>query len=222
MNNKEQTRMQRRDRAWHKEVINKALEGILQELHQASVLDRFYLAGGTGLALHLGHRRSQDLDFFNPEKFNEESLLQELQQLREFRLVAKASGTLHAHMQGTKVSFFSYNYPVLYPLEAFLSVKVADPRDIAGMKISAIASRGTKRVFVDLYAVSREYALDQLLEWFKEKFAQANYSTIHVLKSLSYFEEAEKDPMPDMLVPLAWEDVKQFFTRESLRLLEQV
>jgi hypothetical protein len=125
-------------------------------------------------------------------------------------------------MQGTKVSFFSYNYPVLYPLEAFLSVKVADPRDIAGMKISAIASGGTKRDFVDLYAVSREYALDQLLEWFKEKFAQANYSTIHVLKSLSYFEEAEKDPMPDMLVPLAWEDVKQFFTRESLRLLEQV
>ncbi|MBI3693392.1 MAG: hypothetical protein HY238_00930 [Acidobacteria bacterium] len=54
---------------------------------------------------------------------------------------------------------------------------------------------------------------------FRQKFAQANYSMIHVLKSLAYFEEAEKDPMPDMLAAVSWEDVKRFFSREAARLL---
>jgi len=214
--------MQPKDPLWHKEVITEPVEAVLRELQQASLLDPFYLAGGTGLGLHLGHRRSVDLDFFGPPEFAEESLLQQLQQLREFALVAKATGTLHVHLQGTKVSFLGYGFPVLYPFDAFLGVKVADPRDIACMKISAIASRGTKRDFADLYAVSQQYPLAQLLKLFQEKFAQAHYSMIHVLKSLAYFEDAEKDPMPDMLVPLAWEKVRQFFTHEALRGLEQL
>jgi len=98
-------------------------------------------------------------------------------------------------------------------------VKVADPRDIACMKVGAIAGRGTKRDFIDLYAVSKHHELEQLLAWFKAKYAQANYSVVHILKSLTYFDDAEKDPMPDMLVTLTWEQVKQFFSTEIPRLL---
>jgi hypothetical protein len=87
------------------------------------------------------------------------------------------------------------------------------------MKLSAIASRGTKRDFVDLYVLAQQYGLDQLLIWFQKKYVQTNYSMVHVLKSLAYFEEAEQDPMPDMLVPLSWDEVKQFFTHEAARLL---
>jgi hypothetical protein len=87
------------------------------------------------------------------------------------------------------------------------------------MKISAIASRGTKRDFVDLYFLAHEYGLKQLLGWFTRKFSQTNYSMPHILKSLSYFEEAEQDPMPHMLMSLSWEEVKQFFAREAPRLI---
>jgi hypothetical protein len=87
------------------------------------------------------------------------------------------------------------------------------------MKLSAISSRGTKRDFVDLYVLARQYGLDQLLIWFQKKFVQTNYSMVHVLKSMAYFEEAERDPMPDMLASLSWDDVKEFFTREAARLL---
>jgi hypothetical protein len=86
------------------------------------------------------------------------------------------------------------------------------------MKLSAIAGRGTKRDFVDFYVVSKQYGLSQALEWFKQKYDQANYSMVYLLKSLSYFEDAEKDPMPDMLEPLSWEEVKQFFSGEVPRL----
>jgi hypothetical protein len=133
--------------------------------------------------------------------------------------VAREPGTLHAHIGGTKVSFLEYAYPLLFPFAVLQDVKVADPRDIACMKLSAITSRGTRRDFVDLYVVAQLHGLPQILDWFKEKFARAHYSFVHLLKSLTYFEDAEKDPAPDLLVPLSWEEVRQFFSTEVPRLL---
>jgi len=205
--------------AWHRRVIPASTEASLCALRDARLLDRFYLAGGTGLALQFGHRLSLDLDFFAKEQFDEEMLLQRVQALDGFALVAKAPYTLHATVQETKVSFLGYAYPVLFPTNPFLEVAVADPRDIACMKVSAVAGRGTKRDFVDLYLCAKQYGLKEILRLFDQKFAQTHYSRIHILKSLTFFSDAEKDPMPHMLVPLDWDTVKQFFLLESPRLL---
>jgi Nucleotidyl transferase AbiEii toxin, Type IV TA system len=211
--------MESKEYRWHREVLGVQVEGVFQELHLRSALRSLYLAGGTGLALHLGHRRSQDLDFFSQQPVDPDKIVGKIQALAGFSLVAKGAETLHATVQGVKVSFLGYAYPMLFPFESFLEVNVADPRDIACMKISAIAGRGTRRDFVDLYVASQLYGLPQLLAWFKQKFAAANYSLVHVLKSLTYFEEAEKDPMPDVTEPLSWAEVKQFFSSEAPRLL---
>jgi hypothetical protein len=204
---------------WHREVITEAIERTLRDLQGTSVPQNFYLAGGTGLALHVGHRRSIDLDFFSREPFDPEAILGEVEKLEGLQVLAKDLETLHLTLRGTKVGFLGYRYPLLFPCDAFLEVKVADARDIACMKVSAIAGRGTKRDFIDLYAVSQHHELKQVLTWFKAKYAQANYSMVHVLKSLTYFEDAEKDPMPHMLVALTWERVKQFFATEVPPLL---
>jgi len=211
--------MDEKQHVWHPEVVDTRVEHTLAELQRIPILSRFYLAGGTGLALHLGHRRSVDLDFFLRENFDEEAVLQRVQQLDGFALVSKAPGTIYAKIHATKVSFIAYVYPVLFPLTRFLGANVADPRDIGCMKISAIASRGTKRDFIDLYVATQDHGLEQLLGWFAKKYAKTDYSTVHVLKSLTFFEEAEQDPMPNMLVSLSWEQVKQFFRREAARLL---
>jgi hypothetical protein len=201
--------------AWHREVITGPTDATLRALRDRSLLDQFYLAGGTGLALQLGHRLSHDLDFFANQLFDEEILLQRVQTLESFSLTANAPHTIHAIIRGTKVSFLGYVYPLLFPTAHFLDVAVADPRDIACMKISAIASRGTKRDFVDLYVSAQRFGLADLLRLFERKYEQAKYQKIHLLKSLAFFEDAEKDPMPDMLVPLDWNHVKQFFIRET-------
>ena len=206
-------------KVWHQEVISETTEAALRALRDAKLLDRFYLAGGTGLALHLGHRLSHDLDFFSAELFDEDSLLQHVQQMSTFSLVAKDPHTLHATVQGTKVSFLGYIYPVLFPSDRFLEVAVADPRDIACMKISALASRGTKRDFVDLYVSAQQFGLSHLLQLFHRKYAETGYSKLHVLKSLTFFDDAEKDPMPHLLIPVDWNEVKQFFQKETRRLI---
>jgi len=205
--------------AWHAEVIPASTEAALCALRDAHLLDSFYLAGGTGLALQFGHRLSLDLDFFAPEHFDEEAMLQRAQTLSGFALVAKAPYTLHITLDRTKISFLGYAYPVLYPATPFLDVAIADARDIACMKVSAIASRGTKRDFVDLYLCVQHYGLAEILRMFSAKFVQAQYSRVHILKSLTYFGDAEKDPMPHMLTPLDWNKVKQCFLMEAPRLL---
>jgi len=203
---------------WHGNVISSSTEATLRALEGAKLLDRFYLAGGTALALQFGHRRSLDLDFFSQELFSEDALLQQMQKLVGFSLVQKASFTLHATIQGTKVSFLGYAYPVLFPMRHFLGVAIADPRDIACMKVTAIASRGTRRDFVDLYVMAQRFGLKEILRLFTQKYAQTNYNKLHILKSLTYFADAEKDPMPHMLITLDWKEVRRFFERGAPRL----
>jgi hypothetical protein len=89
--------------AWHREVIPDSTHTTLGALRDSRLVDLFYLAGGTGLALYFGHRISRDLDFFAPDHFNEDSLLQRVQVLSGFALIARAPFTLHATIQGTRL-----------------------------------------------------------------------------------------------------------------------
>ncbi len=209
---------------WHMEILPPGSHEVLSELMRTLPLSQFYLAGGTGLALLLGHRLSRDFDFFSTQLFDEDSLIQRMQGLDDLTIVAKSEHTLHINLKELKVSFLGYTYPLLYKTKEYqpetgISIDVADERDIACMKISAISSRGTKRDFVDLYMVAQQYNLPELFKLFKQKFSLTPYNNVHILKSLTYFADADLDPMPDMLIPLSWDTVKKFFVSEVPKLL---
>lgn len=204
---------------WHVHVISEETNRTLQSLSQTSLLKAFYLAGGTGLALHLGHRRSKDLDFFTEAEFEPDQAIAALRPYVDLRVIDKAEGTLHASIGDTKLSFLRYSYPLLFPEGRFHEAKIADPRDIGCMKIGAIAGRGTRRDFIDLHAIARLYGLPQLVRWFEEKVRPVSFSRVHLLKSFTYFEDADREPMPDMLSSISWNEVKAFFAAETPRLL---
>ncbi len=204
---------------WHAQVVDEGTLRTLAELNQASLLKAFYLAGGTGLGLHIGHRRSRDLDFFIPDPFDADGVIDKLRGLQGLHILEKGEATLHTTIADTKVSFLRYPYPLLFAPELFSGVNVADLRDIACMKLSAIAGRGARRDFIDLHAVAQEYGLAQILTWSEEKFRQVSYSRVHLLKSLTFFEDARKDPMPDMLAPLSWSEVEDYFSGQAPKLL---
>ncbi|HKJ80512.1 MAG TPA: nucleotidyl transferase AbiEii/AbiGii toxin family protein [Ignavibacteriaceae bacterium] len=209
---------------WHKEILTSASREVLNDLFRTIPLSQFYLAGGTGLALLLGHRLSRDFDFFSNQLFNEDALIQKMQGLNDITIIAKSEQTIHINLKELKVSFLGYTYPLLYHTKQYqpvagMSIDVADERDIACMKISAICSRGTKRDFVDLYEVARQYTLPELFVLFQQKFSLTPYNNVHILKSLTYFADAELGPMPDMLIPLSWDTVKKFFVSEIPKLL---
>jgi hypothetical protein len=101
----------------------------------------------------------------------------------------------------------------------YLAGGTADERDIAAMKIDAVSSRGSKKDFIDIYFLLEKYSLSDLLEIFEKKYAAIKFNRVHILKSLSYFEDAESEPMPIMLKPISWEDVKKKIVAETNRTL---
>jgi hypothetical protein len=210
---------------WHPEIAPSRQWKVLEGLAKTSLLNAFYLAGGTGLALALGHRRSRDFDFFSAELFDEDMLVQKLRPQVAIKVVSKAPHTLHLEIDGVKVTLLGYAYPLLFPTlsfrrEAGIQITVADVRDIACMKISALASRGSRRDFIDLYAVSRQHRLAELLGLFGQKFAGISFNRLHILKSLTYFDDAEREPMPEMLTDVSWDNVKNAFLSEVPLLLK--
>lgn len=205
---------------WHREVLGPPSLSVLERASEGRLLEDFYLAGGTGLALSLGHRKSDDLDFFSSRPFVAQDLLEMLgHRLGGVELRAAQRQTLHVRVRGAKVIFLGYRYPLLFPVARFGAVAVADPRDIACMKLSAIAGRGTRRDFLDLFAVARTHALSALLEMFERKYRAVPHSRLHLLKSLVYFDDAERDPVPQLLVSSDWEEVKRFFVLQATRLV---
>jgi hypothetical protein len=97
--------------------------------------------------------------------------------------------------------------------------RLADERDIAAMKLDAVSSRGSKKDFIDIHFLLEKYSLSELLEIFEKKYAAIKFNKIHILKSLSYFEDAESDPMPIMLKPILWEVVKKKIVTETNQIL---
>jgi hypothetical protein len=196
-------------------VDQKALE-LLERLMRFPPLDGFYLAGGTALALQLGHRISIDLDLFDPGPFDHRALSQSLKGSFTFDIIGEAENTLNCIFNGCKVDMIGYRYPLVGNLISEDSFRLASLADIGCMKLSAIASRGMKRDFFDLFFLLRHFSLGQLLGYFGRKYDSAE--KFHVIKSLSYFDDAESDPQPRMLIPVTWDEVKSVLVAEVRKL----
>ncbi len=189
---------------------------VLDELRTESFLKEndFYLAGGTALALQLGHRKSSDLDWFTPNFPKMQLLLQHLHKYK-IAITQTAPGTLDCLIHGVKVSFMEYTYPMIKHLIDFEGIKLAHTLDIACMKITAISSRGSKKDFIDLYKVLETISLQELFTLFEKKYKGVQYNKMHILKSLTYFEDAESDPDPDYIDSIEWENVKKVLTQKA-------
>lgn len=191
------------------EAIDAKTRQVLGKVKNTGALDNFYLAGGTALSLILGHRKSIDLDFFSSHFPKPEILLSKLISFNP-KIIGQDKGTLDLYIDDVKVSFLEYKYPLIGNFLDFEGVKIASLEDIACMKLSAISSRGTKKDFIDLYFILKKLGFKKLILLFKEKFEGIDYQMAHILKSLVYFEDANKDPDPVFLVDLDWLKTKKF------------
>jgi len=203
-------------------AIPPAVYALLQRLAAAGIVRDFYLAGGTGLALLLNHRRSVDLDFFSRvnqlDVAGRRSLVARLRRLPGWRLLEAREGTIHGRVGGVRVSFFWYPEPLVKPLIRRRPLQVASLEDIGLMKLAAIIGRGSRKDFVDLYAICQRRLLSRLLALGRRKFRDVRDFPMQAMKALTFFEDAEREPVVMTSVPLSWERVRAFFSRE-VRLL---
>lgn len=183
-----------------------------------SIVKKSYLAGGTALALHLGHRISVDLDFFTQEVFDEKTLSGELNQIQEYKEEGIAWRTVWGKVAETKFSLFYYQYPLIKKTIKFESIQILDKEDIAAMKIHALEDRGTKRDFFDLYFLAKEFSMEQMLAFYDQKYGVLQEHLYIIMRSMDYFQDAEIEDDPRMLIPVSWGEVKIFFQEQTLKL----
>ncbi|MEA1927726.1 MAG: nucleotidyl transferase AbiEii/AbiGii toxin family protein [Candidatus Auribacterota bacterium] len=201
------------------EVLPGKTKAILALLGKSETIRDAYLAGGTALALQLGHRISYDLDFFTPEEFDEQMLLPRLKKIADFRLEKIAWRTILGRYNDVLFSIFYYKYPLLYPVQTYNNIRIIDTRDIAAMKIAAVAARGVKRDFIDLYFICRDViSLYDAIKLYDDKYENLSANAVHIIKSLNYFDDAEEDEMPHMLKEVKWDEVKKFFRAEVMKI----
>ena len=185
-------------------VEEKTLE-LLKSIQAIPELSELRLVGGTALALQIGHRISIDLDFFGKWNINGslepvlsscgDVVVDNIQRKMQFFTIS-----------GIKTDFVEFDYPWISPPVVADGITIAGIEDIGAMKINAIINRGTKKDFVDIAFLLKDYNLSTILDWFKTKYKNGNLGT--ALRSLAYFEDAETMPMPHMLISTSWDNVK--------------
>ncbi len=191
-------------------VITNNIHRILPKLVKPAM--NFYLAGGTGLALQLGHRKSVDLDFFSSNKFNPEDLIN---QIHPDRIIDLRENTLHCLYQGVRLTFLFYPIPLIESQINWQNISVAHTKDILAEKFKTVSQRGSKKDFCDLYAIFIErYTLKEGCSFFLQRFINTGINNYTVLKSLTYFHDADNEPDPVWITDdysTEWKDIKQFF-----------
>lgn len=208
------------------EVLSKDAKKSLALLGKSKILKDAYLAGGTALCLQFGHRFSYDFDFFTQKEFDAEILVQRIKKLLpDFQLERTAWRTILGYIGRTRFSLFFYDYPLLFGTHEYFKINIVDVKDIAPMKIAAISDRGTKRDFIDLFFIiniKKISTFEGILKLYDRKFKLLRQNKFHILKSLYYFEDADKDEMPEMIEKVKWLEVKKFFKEETIKLTKKL
>ncbi len=205
-------------------VLPKNAKAALALLGKSNVLpNKTYLAGGTALALQFGHRISVDFDFFTPSDFKGQDIIKKLEKIGKFIFQESAEkNTLLGLFNNVKFSLFKYDYPLVKPTINYLGIELVSPEDIFAMKIAAIMDRGTIKDFIDVYfLIKKGITLEQSLDYYNKKYKALANNIYSIVRSLTYFDDADLKAMPKMIEKIDWEELKKFFEKETIRIAEK-
>lgn len=190
----------------HFETIEPKTLGLLKDLQSLPLFENTRLVGGTALALQIGHRKSIDIDLFGKIEDLPEELKSECSALGNLQVSTFSRNFKMFWLDGVKVDTVNCGYEWIDECLLIDGIRLASKSDIAAMKISAIINRGTKKDFIDLYYLLKEFSLAHILKLYMQKYPEG--SEFIAIKSLTYFDDAEPDPMPYMFDTVSWEEIK--------------
>src|SRR6056297_2024540 len=201
---------------YYQSIDSTALE-LLKKIMTIPQFNELFLVGGTSLALQIGHRKSIDLDLFGKFNTDNREFAWILKKFDSVKLINETQNIKTYTIENIKVDFVNYPYSWIDKIISKDGIRLVGMRDIAAMKLSAITGRGTKKDFIDLYFLLRYFNLNQMLNFYTQKYPDG--SKFLVLKSLTYFEDAEDELAPVMLESVDWEEVKLKIVKETKSLI---
>lgn len=201
------------------ETIDAQTYELLKQLQAQPAFKKLRLVGRTALALQFGHRKSIDIDLFGKIDADEFEVLNQVKSVSSPTILKRTKNINVFLLNGIKVDIVNFPYPWLYPAVEQNSLILAKTPDIAAMKLSAITGRGTRKDFIDLFFLLKQFSLRQMLDFYKQKYADG--TEFLVIKSLTYFKDAEQDEFPIMLIQQNWEEIKHKIAHEVNKYMQQ-
>lgn len=189
------------------QTVEAGTYGLLKSIMSDSTFSGFALVGGTALSLLIGHRKSIDLDLFTTQEFNPSELEKYLQAKYAFKGDFMEGFSLKGEVTGVKLDFIRHDYP---DVEARLQedgIRLYGLKDIAAMKLSAIADNGTRlKDFIDIAYLSGYLSLKEMMTAFEVKYPRTN--PYRALKGLNYYGDIRFAERIDLLgKDFKWEDI---------------
>lgn len=188
------------------QTIQPKLLELLSKIMLSKLFVSFNLVGGTSLALQIGHRFSFDIDMFGNAEINDIEFVDELSKFGSVSIIKKSKSIIIFSVDGVKIDFVNYKYPLLDQLTIIDGIRMVSDKDVAAMKLNAIAGRGSRKDFIDLYFLLKKYTLREMISFYNKKYADG--SEFMVLKSLCYFDDAENEEMPILFEKISWSKIK--------------
>ena len=193
-------------------VLPDTLE-LLKSLMNQPLLNEMRLVGGTSLALQYGHRRSVDLDFFGTTTEDVEELADMMNHCAEKVKRGPCSKKIKTfYLNEVKVDVVNYDYKWIDEPVTEQGFRLASPKEIAALKVNAVMGRGTKKDFVDVYFLLQHFSFDDIIRFYLQKYPEG--SEYRALLSMTYFADADSQPMPFMFQPIEWNTIKQEILRQ--------
>jgi hypothetical protein len=189
----------------HQSAVPLNLFELLVRLQPKTTAAGFALAGGTSLALRLGHRVSVDLDFFTVSHFDPRTLADQIGVGSE-SITGFAAGTLQLRLGDIKVEFLKHSYPRIAEDQRTQGVNMWSMEDVCAMKLNAITNRGSKKDFYDIAALLPRFPLETMIRLYQQKYRPP--SLLMVIRSLAWFDDADAEPDPISLRNEPWSAIK--------------
>lgn len=204
--------MNREDIVFHLEILSKDQAGLLFKL---KLPRNYYLAGGTALALYLGHRTSLDFDFYTTGEFGREKIFNLLKKIcgeENITVSSLEKNNFIGTINKVNVSVFYYPYKLLAALINIKHISLASLNDIAAMKIIAVIQRPAKRDYIDIHYLLKQYPLETIFQWAEKKYP--NFNPYLALRALSFFDDVEGERIEDRGIKIldkkfSWEKTKK-------------
>lgn len=209
----------------HKEILTKEQTNLLPLLKLFS--KEYYLAGGTAIALYIGHRRSIDFDLFTDKPIKRKNIRNNIEKLNLTlqTVLYEAFDQLHLIINSVKVTFFNYPYKI-EPMEQLLTeknnniIKIPSLLDLSAMKAFTLGGRAKWKDYVDLYFILKNYfTLEEITNRAKDIFG--NYFNEKLFREqLGYFDDIDYTESIEFINDkISDEEIKNFLMKQSIKIL---
>ncbi|OGK14325.1 hypothetical protein A3A93_03270 [Candidatus Roizmanbacteria bacterium RIFCSPLOWO2_01_FULL_38_12] len=183
-----------------------------------SFSSNFYLAGGTAIALHLGHRRSIDFDLFTDNTFDPMQIRTKISAGYKIdQTFSQGEGELTVLINKVRVTFFHYPFAIERSTDFNNIIKIPDLITLGAMKAFALGKRAKWKDYVDLYFIFQKYSFQELIDKTSSIF-KTDFNEKLFRIQLGYFDDINYSEQVDYITGFEKKDtnIKQFLEKISL------